>query len=78
MITRAMSGIRKPKPFLSFDKNIVSLEPASFKQASKDSKWQEATTKEYNPLLANETYELVSPQPGQTLVGCRRVYGVKI
>ena len=54
MITRAKSGIRKCKVLLSPDTNIIGLEPTSFKQASKDPKWQEDMTEEYNTLLTND------------------------
>jgi len=71
MITRAKSGIRKAKVFLSLDTDIVGLEPTSFKQASKDPKWQEAMTKECNALLTNDTWELVRSHSGHNLVGCK-------
>jgi len=55
MITRAKSGIRKPKTIWSLDTSIVGLESTSFKKAFKDSKWKEAMAEEYNALVANET-----------------------
>ena len=54
MITRAKSGIRKPKTLLSLDTGIVGLQPTSFKQAFTYSKWKEDMAEEYNALIAND------------------------
>jgi len=77
MITRVKSGIQKPKVLLCLDTGIVGLKPTSFKQVVQDPKWQEAMTEEYNALLTNDTWELVPPQSGHNLVGCKWVYRVK-
>ena len=37
---------------------------------SKNPKWIEAMTVEFNALLANSTWDLVPSQLGQNLVGC--------
>jgi len=59
---------------LSLDTDIAGLEPTSFKKAAQDPKWPEAMTEEYDALLTIDTWELVSPQSGHNLVGCKWVY----
>jgi len=77
MQTRTKSVIRKPKVILSHDTYFVGLEPTSFSQAFKVSKRKEAMPKEFNALVANDTWDLVPSQPIQNLVGCKWDYRVK-
>jgi hypothetical protein len=77
MLTRAKAGIVKPKRILSLSTSVAEVEPTSFSQENKSTKWKEAMAEEYNALLANDTWDLVPAIPGQNLVGSKWVYKVK-
>ena len=52
MITRAKTGIFKPKAFLTAHN---SLEPSSVDEALADPKWQATMQLEYDALIQNKT-----------------------
>lgn len=52
MITRAKSGIFKPKIYAA---DIQTEEPETYDQAIKNEKWKAATQEEYNALIKNKT-----------------------
>ena len=67
----------KPKHVLALSTGLDEVEPTSFTQASKHSKWCKAMFEEYNALIANNTWDLVPSQPSQNLVGSKWVYRAK-
>ena len=77
MITRS----RKP-PFSTphsalLTESYLHTEPKTYNQAKSHSHWVEAMTKEHNALLANHTWDLVSPSTSHNIVGCKWVYKIK-
>ena len=73
MITRAKFGIYTKKAYLASQ----ITEPRTYAQASKHPVWIEAMNTEYQALLRNQTWTLVSPPLGAHIVGCRWIYKVK-
>ncbi|KAJ0596006.1 putative RNA-directed DNA polymerase [Helianthus annuus] len=54
-----------------------SVEPSSYKEASRDPKWVEAMNLEMEALLKNQTWELVELPVGRKPIGCKWVYRIK-
>ena len=80
MITRSKHNIKKPTQKLTLHtiKSSKSItEPSSSSQALKDPNWRKAMFEEYDALVRNGTWELVSPDCVTNLVGCRWVYRIK-
>ena len=61
--------------------NAMQLDtPSTYKQAMRSplkSKWQEATTDEYNSLIEMGTWILVSPPKNRNVIKCKWVFMVK-
>jgi len=89
MITRSKNNIHKPKiisdhhPRYPIPKALITTlqphnqEPICYSTAVKHHDWREAMNKEFDALLANGTWTLVSKPPNVNLVGCKWVYKVK-
>ena len=59
---------------------VFETEPRSYKEAltrNDKSKWIEATKKEFDALIKNETWEIVNLPKGRKAIGCRFVYKIK-
>ncbi|KAH9778887.1 retrovirus-related pol polyprotein from transposon RE1 [Citrus sinensis] len=74
MVTRAKSGVFKPKTYLTATQD---LEPVSVKAALVDTKWKMAMQDEYNALQKNGTWTLVPAETATKLVGNKWVFRVK-
>ncbi|KAH9688627.1 retrovirus-related pol polyprotein from transposon RE1 [Citrus sinensis] len=74
MTTRAKAGIFKPKAFLTAHN---SLEPSNVGEALADLKWKDAMQLEYDALIRNKTWNLVSMDLTHKLVGCKWVFRTK-
>nr|KYP38887.1 hypothetical protein KK1_039825 [Cajanus cajan] len=75
MTTQAKTGIVKPRlqPTLS----LTHFEPKSTKQALASDTWLAAMQREYDALLANGTWTLVSLPSHRTAIGCKWVFRIK-
>lgn len=71
MLTRSKRGIHKPKSYM------VTQEPHTVKVALTHPKWKLAMTEEYNALIKNHTWDLVSLPAGKTPIGCKCVFKLK-
>ncbi|KAH9764049.1 retrovirus-related pol polyprotein from transposon RE1 [Citrus sinensis] len=74
MVTRAKTGIFKPKTYLTARQDV---EPASVKVALADQKWYMAMTDELHALRNNETWTLVPAELATKIVGNKWVFRVK-
>ena len=63
MITRAKNGIRKPKVFLTM------CEPTTVDEALQSECWRQAMNDEYQSLMKNGTWSLVSLPAGRKAIG---------
>ena len=53
---------------------MIGYYPNSCYHAQNDPRWKAAMDEEFNSLLKNATWELVSLPPGRKLVQCKWVY----
>ncbi|KAG8477106.1 hypothetical protein CXB51_030102 [Gossypium anomalum] len=74
MVTRSKAGIFKPR-ILSAE--TVEFEPCSVDEALAHPQWKLAVQAEFNALLANNTWELVSLPPGRKAIGCKWLFKIK-
>lgn len=70
MITRAKSGIFKPKVYST---QLGKTEPGSYEEAIKDDNRKQAMNEEYNALIRNKIWSLVSI-PDKNVIGCNWTY----
>jgi len=79
--TRLQSGITRPKKFydgiIRFGYFTSTGEPQTVQEALDDSKWKLAMQDEYDALIRNSTWHLVSPKPGANIIDCKWVYKIK-
>lgn len=64
----------KPKIFLT---DYRKVEPTTANEALKHSHWRKAMEEEYSTLLANDTWDLVSPPSDKKIMGCKWVFKVE-
>lgn len=79
MITRAKSGIFKPKTFsatVPFD-TLPVTEPTTYKQAAQNKYWCAAMDDEFEALQKQRTWELVPPPHNRFPIGCKWIYRIK-
>ncbi|RVW47764.1 putative mitochondrial protein [Vitis vinifera] len=72
MITRAKSGIVKPKIFIT-----TVREPLSVAAAFQQDEWKKAMVAKYDALQRNNTWSLVPLPTGRQAIGCKWVYKTK-
>ncbi|KAL9253849.1 Retrovirus-related Pol polyprotein from transposon RE1-like protein [Drosera capensis] len=77
MQTRLESGISKPRTILSLNTTSPVLEPSSYSKASKVPPWRQAMIAEFNAVMDNHTWTLVSHPVTKNVVDCRWVYKIK-
>nr|GEX12702.1 ribonuclease H-like domain-containing protein [Tanacetum cinerariifolium] len=68
MISRSQSGIIKPIDHLSLPTSSISPIPKNLSHALKDPNWRNAMYDEYNALVKNDTWLLVSRPAGVNMV----------
>ncbi|KAH9688658.1 hypothetical protein KPL70_015204 [Citrus sinensis] len=78
MITRAKSGIYKPKIYTVKRLAREKIDtPASVEEALKNKKWETTMREKFEALQKNRTWELVPPSRDLKVVGNKWVYKVK-
>jgi histone deacetylase 1/2 len=55
----------------------TTSEPTSVYDALADMKWRKAMEEEYDALLQNKTWHLVSPSSNKNVIDCKWVYHIK-
>ena len=58
-------------------RELINTEPSSFEEAAQHDVWQEAMVEEYDSIMKNQVWEVVSRPEGKKVVGSRWIYKVK-
>lgn len=74
MVTRAKAGVFKPKVLTV---ELPEFEPRRIVEAFAHGEWKKATQTEYDALIQNDTWELVSLPPGRKAIGYKWLFKVK-
>ncbi|XP_039065816.1 uncharacterized mitochondrial protein AtMg00820-like [Hibiscus syriacus] len=74
MVTRAKDGIRKPRVL---HVEYFDEEPRSIKEAMKIPHWKKTAQQEFDALIANNTWSLVSLPKDRVHVNCKWIFKVK-
>ncbi|KAG8483232.1 hypothetical protein CXB51_022211 [Gossypium anomalum] len=74
MVTRSKAGIFKAKVLSA---ETVEFEPSFINEALARPEWKLAVQAEFDALLANNTWELVSLPPGRKAIGCKWLFKIK-
>jgi hypothetical protein len=89
MVTRSKNHISKPTLLpngtpkyplphaLTVSIDCPDVEPTCYSSAIKHAVWRDAMADEFNALLKNGTWTLVSPTPSMNIVGSKWVYQIK-
>jgi hypothetical protein len=89
MVTRSQNHIRKPTLLpngtpkyplphaLTVSTDCPDVEPTCYSSTIKHAVWRDAMAEEFNALLKNGTWTLVSPTPSMNIVGSKWVYRIK-
>jgi hypothetical protein len=56
--------------------SIIDTEPSSYEEATRKQVWQDAMV-EYNSIMKNDVWEIVSRLEGKSMVDSRWLYKVK-
>lgn len=79
--THLQENIRKPKTFTDGMVHYGFLseiqEPRSLQENLSSQQWKSAMDAEFDALMKNRTWHLVSPQSGQNIIDCKWVDKVK-
>jgi histone deacetylase 1/2 len=80
MTTRAKTGFLVPKRLFNLSATTTTLSPipSSYKQALKDPNWHAVMLDEYNALLQNNTWSLVSCLAGVNVVTGKWIFRHKL
>jgi hypothetical protein len=74
-------GIRKPKVCtdgtIRYAQLTTTGEPSIVHEALNHNQWKQAMDSEYNALIKNNTWHLVSPKTGTNIIDCKWVYKIK-
>jgi hypothetical protein len=71
---------KKPKRFTSYAAlmtSLVNAEPSTFEEAIKKKEWKEAMMKEYQSIIKNDVWEVVSRPKRKFVVTSKWVYKIK-
>jgi len=75
MQTRSKSRITRKRIHPSL--LLTNIEPCNAFQARKDANWATAMKQEYEALVNNHTWDLVSLPPERKAVGCKLIFCIK-
>jgi hypothetical protein len=79
--TRRQKGIKTPKIYtdgvVCYGLLPTSSEPHDHREALADPKWDKAMDIEFEALLKNGRWHLVSPKKGANVIDCKWVYKIK-
>ena len=56
---------------------LINSKPSNFREAAQHDVWQEAILEEYDSIMKNQVWEVVSRPQGKKVVGSRWSYKVK-
>jgi hypothetical protein len=56
---------------------IIDSEPSTFKEATKQQVWKDAMMEEYQSIMKNDVWEVVSRQEGKSIVTSMWIYKIK-
>lgn len=82
-VTRLQRGITKPKMYpdgtvrWGMLSTVHDEEPRSVEEALQDERWVQAMDNEYNALMKNKTWHLVTPPKRKNIIGCKWGFKVK-
>ncbi|KAL4565709.1 hypothetical protein LXL04_029812 [Taraxacum kok-saghyz] len=77
MTTRAQTNSLKPRTFVATTVPSPPIEPTSFLQAIKQPCWKDAMQSEFDALMRNRTWSLVTCPTNVNIVGCKWIYRIK-
>ncbi|KAL2466168.1 cysteine-rich RLK (RECEPTOR-like protein kinase) 8 [Abeliophyllum distichum] len=81
MITRGKAGVFKPKVYAGQAAEYIEKsgesEPLSVEEAMSNIKWKNAMKDEFDALVKNKTWKLVSHSPNMKVIGNKWVYRIK-
>ncbi|KAG8496673.1 hypothetical protein CXB51_007951 [Gossypium anomalum] len=72
MVTRSKAGIFKPKAL-----TIEIIEPNTIEEAFSTTEWRTTAQAEFDALINNSTWDLVSLPPNRKAIGCKWLFKVK-
>ncbi|KAA3482705.1 Retrovirus-related Pol polyprotein from transposon TNT 1-94 [Gossypium australe] len=72
MVTRSKAGIFKPKALTT-----EVVEPFTIEEAFSSLEWRDAAQAEYNALIRNNTWDLVSLPSNRKIIGCKWLFKLK-
>ena len=75
MVTQAKVGIFKPKVLTASVGE--DLEPTIVTKALSNVKWKQAMEKEFDALIKNKHWTLISPPSDRKRIGCKWIFRVK-
>jgi hypothetical protein len=57
--------------------NIIDLEPSTIEEVAEKQEWKDAMMEEYQSIMKNDVWEMVSRLEGKSVVTSKLIYKVK-
>ena len=57
--------------------NIIDSEPSTYEEATEQQVWKDAMVEEYQSIMKNDVWELVSRLEGKSVVTSKWIYKIK-
>jgi hypothetical protein len=68
---------KKFSNYVALMSSIIDAKPSSYEEATGEQVWQDAMVEEYNSIMKNDVWEIVSRPVGKSVIDSRWLYKVK-
>jgi hypothetical protein len=68
---------RKFPNYLALMSSIIDVEPSSFEEATDQQVWRDAMVEEYNSIMKNDVWDIVSRSEGKSVVSSKWLFKIK-
>jgi hypothetical protein len=74
---RERKGPNKFSSYVALMSNIINSKPSTFEEATEKPEWKDAMMEEYQSIMKNDVWEVVSRIEGKSVVTSKWIYKIK-
>ena len=75
--TRTSKGSKPYSSYVALMCDLVDQEPTSYEEAAQKKEWVEAMTKEYQPIMKNDVWDIEPKPENKSVVSSKWIYKIK-